>query len=249
MSIPFIALGLATALTLSPAAPLSAATPAAPVSVAAPAAWGPPLLCRPFDVGEQAGALTDLDDRRGGMDRVEGALTLLAAADDALLHMEALRRTVISMEPKRQPEAVERLLGELERRFERAGLARAAHGGAAGGDGRTLALAALDLAYASEALAEMGVTVRAQAEVRSLMLVATLASPDDGALRLGASLVAFAHQDDGLLRAHLAGALAAATDEQGLLCRNLCTTIGSMLDRTDRAALWAYASPALAERS
>lgn len=229
----------------APAA-LSAGVPISPgPAAAAPALalFGPALLCHPFDIGElpslpfgRAAFETDPTLKREQV--LAATLLLLDSSDHSLQHMETMRRAVITLVEGRDDRAAglsEGLLVALEARHERAVSGHAANPTAA--RSRQLALASLDLAYAIEALQQLGQDRRPSVRAWQLVQQALAADPDDGALHLAVSLIAHAQGRNKQLFVALAGALERAPDEQSLLCRNLCRTLGANLGAKDRAAL------------
>ena len=121
---------------------------------------------------------------------------LLDGSPDALVHMETLRRAVIYLTPigkHHEPADVARLIDRLSSR------AQAARRQLGGGDldagpRVAAALAAFDLAFAVEARAEAEGGGSRGHDTETWLTLAVEAHPDDGGLRLGASILCFARR-------------------------------------------------------
>lgn len=204
---------------------------------------GPPLLCHPFEIGTAASlpfgkGIMEADTRLGADEVLQRTLELVTG-EDAVVRMETLRRAAISLVGNPKQRALiqaEALVAALAQRHQDAAvaLAVAANPGAAQ---RRLALASLDLAYAAGALRELGHKLRERDELVALVSGAVAAAPGDGAIALGAALLALSVDRPALMYGFLDGALRAAPDASSPLCRNICRTIGLNLGLTDRPAL------------
>jgi len=214
---------------------------------AALANWGPPVLCHPISIGDapslpfghDAFALLP-DVARDGV----GArtLALLDGGDDALVHMETLRRAVLYMTYERAADArveedVEAFVQALEGRQEAALLAASLASEAEIDAARSRwGLCAFDLSWTLEGLAERGLHPRSSAQAERWLQAALAARPADPALRLGASVLCFARGERQGLYLHLDRALAGSAGSE-LLSRNIAATMGRMLGAADDAEL------------
>ena len=223
---------LAAALALA-AVPLAAA----PLPV-----FGPPAICHPIDIGEARSlpwrgehsfdAAPDYDVGR----TVDDTLAILRASNDTLVHMETIRRATIYLtgmegasagkSSEWRQEQVTRLVSALQTEA-RAIQARAEQTTA---DGLRLfdygyLLAALSQSGRVQALAADHASEQGPALARAAQL-----RPDDGALHLGFALATYSHNGGTPeCYAHLERAVALATDPDGLLRRNLMSTMGGFL--------------------
>jgi hypothetical protein len=219
---------------------LSSSLDAAPaLTSAAPAPlWGPPIICHALDAGTElvlplgAGAF-DVDtsfDRRRTVALTESALAL---SDDSFVHMETLRRAVVYLAQQNDSpggraadELFEMVQARCESTLEAVSTASAKE---VAGARAAWALAAFDLAWTLEGLAECGVRPRTSWDPQRCVQLALTARPDDPALRLGASILCFARGDTSTLYVHLDRALAGVHGASDLLGRNISNTMGSFL--------------------
>jgi hypothetical protein len=224
-----------------------AALPAV-LAAAAPAVLGPPTVCHPIDIGTAKSlpwgsapfaASTDYDVAR----TVDDTLAILRDSKDTLVHMETLRRAVIYLTPlsdagKAKPEAwrdaeVARLLAALQADVSK-GSPSAAGATTAAADS-ALGLRTFDVGYLqavlwqSERHGSEAARAELAAEMRGWLDKAAALRPDDGALHLGVALATYEGTDSPGCYAHLDKAVALATDPDGLLRRNLMSTMGQFL--------------------
>lgn len=243
--------------------PLPAAEPGhaalacpAPAALAAPpASLGAPLICFPLEVADEA--LLPFEPGSETRPTVAPAelpaalATLFAAHADPLLHMEALRRTVMTLthDPVAQPSSraaaqpthFARLLAALEAAVVAAELLPADDPAAPA----RRALAWFDLGYARETGATMGLT---RERGGGCLAKACRLQPDAPLLRFGTALVAFQEErieravdgtgapiSAGDWRDHLRHAMVGTPSP--LLTRNLLSTFGAFLDHRTFEAL------------
>lgn len=234
-----------------------AALAALPVvfAAAAPAVLGPPTVCHPIDIGTAKSlpwgsapfaASTDYDVAR----TVDDTLAILRDSPDTLVHMETVRRAVIYLTPlsdagKAKPETwreaeIARLLAALQADVSKctpsaATAAKSEHACAATAADPALGLRTFDVGYLqavlwqSERHGSGDARAELAAEARSSLDKAAALRPDDGALHLGVALATYDGQESPSCYAHLDKAVAAATDPDGLLRRNLMSTMGKFL--------------------
>ena len=229
------------------------------LAAAAPAVLGPPTVCHPIDIGNAkslpwGGApfatAADYDVAR----TVDDTLAILRDSPDTLVHMETLRRAVIYLTPlsdagKAKPEAwreteVARLLAALQADVSKgttsgagAKAAKSEHACSATAVAAdpALGLRTFDVGYLQAVLWQSdrfgSDSARAElaSEMKGWLDKAAALRPDDGALHLGVALATFEGQESPACYAHLDKAVAAATDPDGLLRRNLMSTMGRFL--------------------
>jgi len=187
---------------------------------------GPPLLCFPLEQPPGTKLPFAVDDEPP-LDVLRAEVAgVLAESDAAEVHQEVLRRAVLVLQGRETDLAV--LLDDL-----RAARARAVRAEALLDDAdlaqpavrRGLALAHLDLALGLAAAAEAGHRAADLSDAVELAGAAVARRPDDGALLLGASLVALSTRAERASWEWLDGALKHA--EQGSrLARNVVATQG-----------------------
>jgi hypothetical protein len=208
----------ALALAVGLAVPVALSSAPASIGVAAPIPVGPPLICFPLDIGGAASLpfATDTLDVKTRMTPDEIATSLrsfLAASDDALFHMETLRRAAVwlmslesegrgATDPQRQNAAKLQSLLTDELLLAAAASGDAKGGGANGdakGDAptstRQVALRWFDLGYFLSACGQARVCDAGRAQVwleRAVRMV-----PDDPAMRFGVALAEFDFRNDG----------------------------------------------------
>ena len=230
---------------------------AAPLNTPLNAMFGPPAICFPIDIGDAASLpwakrhawsakLPGYDVTRC----VDDTLAILDASDDALVHMETLRRfgVYVSGIGGDKPKTAEwrametqRLLSNLAQRTER-GVVKTKTGGGhvhaaeIEAAGRNLGLAGFDLAYLKVVLSQSGLH-RTDLDMAALQTALQL-RPNDGALHFGAAVASFdtrEHREQ--MWIHLDKALALADDRDGLLNRNIVEVMGHFLGATTREHL------------
>jgi len=213
---------------------------------AATPAFGPPLLCHPFELD----GATSLPFGKGPFDAdpdlarsrvLPLAISLLAASDDTTVHMETVRRLVVTLggDPHSSGDrrtALRPVIEALSERHQRAVSEMASHPLDARAR-RAVALTGLDLAYACGAAADFGATMRDDRETAALATTAVALCPDDGAVHLFAAMLAMSQARTEQMYRHLDSALVRAVDEDGMLCRNICGTLGRNLNLKTRKAL------------
>jgi hypothetical protein len=197
-------------------------------------------------------ASTDYDVAR----TVDDTLAILRESPDTLVHMETLRRAVIYLTPmsdagKAKPEdwrqaQIGRLLAALQADVSKcttgaaakdAPAAKPEHSCPAAAEvaNEALGLRTFDVGYLQALLyqSEQHGVGKGRAELASEMRAsldrAAALRPDDGALHLGVALATYDGQESPSCYAHLDKAVALATDPDGLLRRNLMSTMGKFL--------------------
>lgn len=245
----------AAAPMATPAPVMAALVMAAPLNTM----FGPPAICFPIDIGE-AESLPWADAgnpmwsaKMPGYDVtrcVDDTLAILDGSDDALVHMETLRRfgvyvSGIGGNPPKTAEwramETQRLLSNLEQRAERGVTKTAAGGGHAHAAeveaaGRRLGLAWFDLAYLKVVLSQSGLH-RTALDMAALQTALEL-RPGDGALHFGAAVAAFdSRESRKLLWPNLDKALTLADDRDGLLSRNIVAVMGHFVGASTREEL------------
>jgi len=206
-------------------------------SAAQAASVGPPLICHPIDIGK-AESLPFGDAKFAvrhdfPLERVHPeAMRFLDGSDDVLVHMETIRRAVIYLaEGESRSKKVGRVdltrafLADLDLRADEA--ARVEPGSTGAG---SAALRIFDRAYAVEAFRQMG--TKAEGNVEKGLEAAIARRPNDPALRFGVALATFGDHRGGKSRIFLENlqkALAGAEDPEGLLRKNLVSTVGAFL--------------------
>jgi len=226
-----------------------AALPAV-LAAAAPAVLGPPTVCHSIDIGTAQSlpwgsasfaASPDYDVAR----TVDDTLAILRDSKDTLVHMETLRRAVIYLTPlsdagKAKPEAwrdaeVARLLAALQADVSKCTPSAGATGAKATAADPALGLRTFDVGYLqavlwqSERHGSEAARAELAAEMKGWLDKAAALRPDDGALHLGVALATYDGQDSPGCYAHLDKAVVLATDPDGLLRRNLMSTMGQFL--------------------
>ena len=243
----------ARAANAAPTAPV----PAPAMAAAAPpsALFGPPAICFPIDIGDApslpwakphawSAKVPDYDVTRC----VDDTLAVLDGTDDALVHMETLRRfgVYVSGIGGDKPKTAEwrametqRLLNNLQQRAESkpttttSGRAAAAAVEAAS---RTLGLRWFDLAYLKVVLSQSGLH-RTDLDLAALQTALEL-RPGDGALHFGAAVASFdSRESRKLMWPNLDKALELAQDHDGLLSRNIVAVMGHFLGADTRELL------------
>lgn len=223
---------------------------ALPAPAVAPRVAGPPLLCFPLDVGGAAtlpfgGEGFDVKCDLSTEEVVKRARALLAKSDDALIHMETLRRTTIWFMSRverpnrgdgdriagdaRDAQAADRFRAALS---EATLLAASALDEAAAAKRRE-ALRWFDLGY-FEAAARQGGVLEAEHAHDFLEKAARLA-PDDVTLRFGVALAEYFPVDEKSGKAW-AGHMAAVLDAKAppeLVKKNAVATLGVFLHADD----------------
>jgi hypothetical protein len=234
---------------------LSSSLDAAPaLTSAAPAPfWGSPVICHAMDTGTElvlpfGGGAFGVDksfDRRRTVALTESAL---ASSDDSFVHMETLRRAIVYLAQGGDSPgdgAAEQLFEMVQARCESTLEAvSTASAKEVAGARSAWALAAFDLAWTLEGLAECGVRPRTSWDPQRCVQLALTARPDDPALRLGAAILCLVRGDQSTLYVHLERALAGVHEASDLLGRNISNTIGEFLGarrHDDLAALVARA--------
>ena len=215
-----------------------AALPARAVSprttTVAPWLAGPPLLCFPLDIG---GAATlpfggDGFDVKGDWSTeavVKQTCSLLEKSDDALVHMETLRRATIWFMSKDAGEAA----GKFRAVLADATLRAAAASGQVSASTRNEALRWFDLGY-FEAAARQGGVLKGKGERDWLEKAARLA-PDDLTLRFGVALAEYfpgEEEDRKSWATHLQVVLD-AKEPPALVKKNAVATLGAFLHAPD----------------
>jgi hypothetical protein len=215
------------------------------LAAAAPAVLGPPTVCHPIDIGS-AQSLPWGDGpfaTAPGYDvarTVDDTLAILRDSPDTLVHMETLRRAVISLTTlsdagkARPADWRDAQLARLQAALEADVSKCTPSAGAAAAD-PALGLRTFDVGYLQAVLwqSERQGTDAARAELaassKAWLDKAAALRPDDGALHLGVALATFDGEGSAGCYAHLDKAVAQATDPDGLLRRNLMSTMGRFL--------------------
>lgn len=249
MTSPLVALALflpllGSVVPLAPIAPIAASALVAPtVAPLAPSApvLGPVMLCFPLDVGGFA-TLPEPGSSASDADVLGATQAILRGSDVTLVHMETLRRAVLTLQGDRA--ALGRLLAALEEELARADGAAAMLAAASITIDPDLsaswARTRFDLAYARAAAADAGWSGPELARVAGDMAAARAALPEDGGLALGAALVSFARRQPSDVPRHLRDARAAARGGDEHLARSIRATFGALLGRKTDAALDAW---------
>jgi hypothetical protein len=201
------------------------------------------------------GASADYDLAR----TVEDTLEILRASPDTLVHMETLRRAAIYLTDLSEVGAARpaewraqelgRLLTALQADVTTCSTARPAANGSAesacdasrrAAGEAALGLRQFDVGYLQAVLVQSerhgssAVAKEQLAQFESWLSQAAALRPDDGALQLGFALATFDGQPASkTCYAHLDRAVALATDPDGLLRRNLMSTMGAFLGASD----------------
>lgn len=178
---------------------------ALPLALASPASAGAPTLCVPFDIGAAA-SLPLAKDGHGRSSLpvesvVERTIALLDASDATLVHMETIRRAVLTLSgekgwwPASSSEAARAPARELVR------LLRARVAAAEQALERRPAvegLAWFDLGYALSTFEDAGLRLE-EGNVAALQRAAGL-RPEDGAVQLGLALASWTKEGSQALR-------------------------------------------------
>ncbi len=227
---------LALPLLAGPAVAVAAEAPPAVASAAMVPAMtllGPPAICHPIDIGEARslpwgnGGWIETDDDYDVARVVDDTLSILGGSDNALVHMETIRRATLYLsgmgklfKPKSESwrnHEGKRLHTALEQVAQRLDA------------GRGKGLALFDVGYLLAAFDQAGLW--SGVTEPSWFDKAVAQRPDDGALHLGAALASFGqHTPNAVTWRHLDKAVTLAEDRAGLLHGNLVSTMSHFLD-------------------
>lgn len=182
-----------------------------------PAQAGPPLICRPFDIGQAKTLPTvELNQRGSGSYDVKNlaqdTLAILDSGTPVLVRMETLRRATIYA--RQDPQAAKELITRLQARADNSAAA-----------GRPAALALFDLGYLAESFNQwMGVgepNPAAGVDGYALIKSAISLRGQDPEMEFAAALITLKGPESDHAQ-HVRKAMAGAKNDP-LLARNLAT--------------------------
>jgi hypothetical protein len=232
------------------------AAPALPALARPPAAVGAPLVCFPIAVADESLLPFEPGGNDGkpkvALEALPATLaSLFAQHDDALLHLEAIRRASFAYEgrgPNQRDATPHAGLADWDELLARLDSALVASLLLPDSDPQATARRArawFDVGYAREVGKTMGLCT---ARGLDCLEKAVALRPDDAALRFGAAMAAYQHEcmesyvagagggarkdASATWRNHLAHALAAPSPLSPLLQKNLLSTFGAFLGCT-----------------